>query len=253
MVAVEVIEHGTGTPVVMVHGDVGGAAATWETQLPLADGHRLLLVNRRGFGASADTEGEDFLVDAEDVAEVLDAHAPAHLVGHSYGGVVSLLAAAARPEAVRSLTVFEPPAFALTLDRPDTRALVDRIAGVVASGPSPEEFLPQFIAAVGGDPSRLPSPLPPPLVRAAAVQLRGRWPWEAVIPIDALAAAGFPKLVVSGGHHAVFDGVCDVLESGLAARRAVIPGAGHSIPSVGAPVNDLLRGFWAEAESGPAG
>ena len=32
-----------------------------------------------------------------------------HLVGHSYGGVVALLAAAETPERVRSLTVIEPP------------------------------------------------------------------------------------------------------------------------------------------------
>lgn len=251
MAAVEIIEHGTGVPVVMVHGDVGGASATWEEQLPLADAHRLRLVNRRGWGASTDTEGEDFAVDARDVADIIDE--PVHLVGHSYGGVVSLLAAALVPGSIRSLTVFEPPAFGLTIDRADTRALVDRISAVVAADPSPEEFLPQFVAAVGGDPGRLPSPLPPPLIKAASVQLHGRWPWEAVIPLEELAAAPFPKLVVSGGHHAVFDGVCDVLEAGLPARRAVITGAGHAIPSVGAPVNDLLRGFWATAEVGTSG
>ena len=32
----------------------------------------------------------------------------AHLVGHSYGAVIALYAAALRPEAVRSLTVSEP-------------------------------------------------------------------------------------------------------------------------------------------------
>ncbi|MFM7060418.1 MAG: alpha/beta fold hydrolase [Actinomycetes bacterium] len=246
MAAVEVIEHGAGDPVVMVHGDVGGAMATWEAQLPLADGHRLRLVNRRGWGASVDTEGEDFAVDARDVADIIDE--PVHLVGHSYGGVVSLLAAGLVPDSIRSLTVFEPPAFGLTIDRAGTRDLVDRISAVVASGPTPEDFLPQFVAAVGGDPGRLPSPLPPPLAKAASVQLHGRWPWEAVVPLEELAAAPFPKLVVSGGHHPVFDGVCDVLEARLPARRAVIVGAGHSIPSVGAPVNDLLREFWAAAE-----
>ena len=146
--------------------------------------------------------------------------------------------------------MFEPPAFGLTIERSDTQALVDRIRGVVASGPTPEEFLPQFVAAVGGDPARLPSPLPPPLVRAARVQLNGRWPWDAVIPLADLAAAPFPKLVVSGGHHPVFDGVCDVLEAQLPARREVRTGAGHSIPSLGAPVNDLLREFWGGVEAG---
>jgi hypothetical protein len=56
-----------------------------------------------------------------------------------------------------------------------------------------------------------------------------RPPWEAEIPLDQLAAAPFPKLVVSGGHNAAFDAVCDVLEERLGAERAVLPGAGHSL------------------------
>ena len=36
-----------------------------------------------------------------------------------------------------------------------------------------------------------------------------------MIPLDELAAAPFPKLVISGGHNAAFDAVCDVLEERL--------------------------------------
>ena len=57
-----------------------------------------------------------------------------------------------------------------------------------------------------------------------------RSPDEAVIPLEELAATPFPKLVVSGGHSAAFDAVCDVLEARLGAERAVLPGAGHSLP-----------------------
>ena len=148
-----------------MHGDVFGAEMTWSAQQPLAAGHRLVLVNRRGFGASPDVDGEDFAVDAADVVEVLGSGA--HLVGHSYGGVVALLAAAARPELVRSLAVFEPPAFALVADRADVQQLRRTIEELLASDPTPEEFLNRFIRAVGGDPARLPTPLPPPLVKAA--------------------------------------------------------------------------------------
>jgi pimeloyl-ACP methyl ester carboxylesterase len=185
-------------------------------------------------------------VDAADVAEVLGSGA--HLVGHSYGGVVALLAAGSRPDAVRSLTVFEPPAFGLVPDRPDVRAFRQTVERIVAADPSPEEFLTRFIEAVGGDPARLPSPLPPPLVKAASVQMHGRWPWEAEIPLDVLAAAGCPTLVISGGHSAMFDSVCDVLESRLRADRLVLAGAGHSIPTLGGPVNDALRAHWLAAD-----
>jgi hypothetical protein len=57
-----------------------------------------------------------------------------------------------------------------------------------------------------------------------------RRPNEARIPLDALAAAPFPKLVISGAHSAAFDAVCDVLEQRLPAERAVLPGAGHALP-----------------------
>jgi hypothetical protein len=79
------------------------------------------------------------------------------------------------------------------------------------------------------------------------VQLHGRWPWEAQIPLGILTAASFPKLVISGGHSALFDGVCDVLEARLPAKRVVLPGAGHSIPTLGQPVNEVLSTFWKSA------
>jgi pimeloyl-ACP methyl ester carboxylesterase len=214
----------------------------------LAADYELVLVNRRGFGRSTDVVGEDFAVDALDIVEILGSGA--HLVGHSYGGVGALVAAASRPDLVRSLAVFEPPAFGLVAARPDVqtfRASVDRI---IAGDPTPDEFLSRFIEAVGGDPARLPSPLPPPLAKAASVQMHGRWPWEAEISLDVLAAAEFPTLVVSGGHSEMFDAVCDVLEARLRARRRILPGAGHSIPTLGAPVNAALREHWATATEG---
>src|SRR5262249_59181238 len=70
---------------------------------------RFLRVDRRGCGASPADGRVDFERDAHDVAQLLGDGA--HLVGHSYGGVVSLLAAAQRPDAVRSLALIEPPAF----------------------------------------------------------------------------------------------------------------------------------------------
>ena len=82
------------------------------------------------------------------------------------------------------------------------------------------------------------------------LHLPARWPWEAQIPLDALAVTAFPKLVVSGGHSSAFDGVCDVLEARLSAQRAVLTGAGHSIPTLGQPVNELLAKFWTTGTIG---
>jgi pimeloyl-ACP methyl ester carboxylesterase len=241
----EMLEWGSGDRAVFVHGDVFDAEMTWAAQRALSEEMQLVLLNRRGFGRSPDVGGEDFEVDAADVVGVLGDGA--HLVGHSYGAVGALLAAASRPDLVRSLTVFEPPAFGLVADRADVQAFIERVQRIIEARPAPSEFLREFVMAVGGDPSRLPDPLPPPLEKAASVQMNGRWPWEANIPLDGLAAAGFPVLVVSGAHSAMFDAVCDVLESHLHAHREVLAGAGHSIPTLGQPVNDALRAHWARA------
>jgi len=94
--------------VVLVHGSVVGADVTWRKQKPLAEHWTLCTPNRPGFGASPTLGRGDFEAEAPLIAELLGDGA--HLVGHSYGAVIALFAAALRPEAVRSLTVSEPSA-----------------------------------------------------------------------------------------------------------------------------------------------
>ena len=210
MTELHVERWGKGPPVVLVHGAVAGGHVTWTEQRPLAERWTLTVPDRPGFGENPPVERVDFDVDAPLVAELLADGA--HLVGHSYGGVISLLAAARRPEAVWSLTVVEPPAFGVARGNPDVDELVERLQEHWRSGPrDAEAFLRGFLRLVGSatDP---PSPLPPPLQRGAEMLLIERAPWEAEIPLDQLVGANFPKLVVSGAHHPAFDAVCDVLE-----------------------------------------
>jgi pimeloyl-ACP methyl ester carboxylesterase len=228
-----------------VHGSVTGGASTWRKQLPLARRWTLLVVERPGFGDAPAPGRVDFAVDAPLVADVLGDGA--HLVGQSYGGVVSLLAAALRPEAVRSLTVIEPPAFGVAVGNPAADEFVRRGKELWEDGPDdPATFLPLFLDLVGAP---QPARLSPELERGARLLRTERGPWEAEIPLDALAAAPFPKLVVSGAHDPCFDAVCDVLEQRLGAERAVIPGAGHSVQRLGAPFNERLEGFLLAAEA----
>jgi pimeloyl-ACP methyl ester carboxylesterase len=104
MLAVERL--GDGPPVLFVHGDIVGPSLTWRKQRELAERWSLIIPSRPGFGDSPPLERNDFEVEAPMFAELLGDGA--HLVGHSYGAVIALLAAAERPEAVRSLTVSEP-------------------------------------------------------------------------------------------------------------------------------------------------
>jgi pimeloyl-ACP methyl ester carboxylesterase len=213
---------------VLVHGSVVGAAATWRAQHPLGERFELDLVERPGYPPGSDVERVDFEHDAVLVANLLEAGD--HLVGHSYGGVVSLLAAAARPDVLGSLTVIEPPATRVAQGRPAVDAFAARGEEVYASGATldPETFLRRFLAAVGSafDP---PSPLTPELEQGARALQVERGPWEAEIPLETLAAARFPKLVVSGHHHPAFDGICDVLQETLPAERLVLQCYGHTV------------------------
>src|SRR3989440_3565391 len=135
---------GSGPRVVLVHGSVGNGRSTWEAQLPLAERFTLVIPDRPGSPPNPPVERVDFEEQAPLVAELLGEGA--HLVGHSYGGVISLHAAALRPDAVRSLTLIEPPAFGVALDDPAVARVVEELHALWAPAGSlePAVFLSQF-------------------------------------------------------------------------------------------------------------
>ena len=230
---------------VLVHGSVIGGRRTWSGQRPLGDRFDLLIIERPGFPPHPPVARVDFDEHAQLVCgELRDGD---HLVGHSYGGVISLLAAGIRPDALGSLTVIEPPATRIALGNPAADAFARAGEEWWRTGPTcdPEAFLRGFLATVGSD-FDPPTPLPPELEQGARTLIVERGPWEAEIPLEQLAAAPFPALVVSGGHHAGFDAVCDVLVERLGAERAVLPGFGHTAQRHPA-FNELLSGFVGRA------
>lgn len=231
----------------LVHGSVVNAELTWSSQKPLAEKFEIVAPNRRGFPPGPDVERVDFEDEAVWLEQFLQPRT--HLVGHSYGGVIAVLAAARWPELVRSLTVIEPPAFGVARGVPAVDEFIARVDEHWARGPrDPAEFLRGFLELVGS--SIPPGNFNPELLQGARTLMVERPPSEAVIPLEALARAPFPKLVVSGAHSAAFDAVCDVLEQRLGAERAVVPGAGHSPQRLGEPFNELLASFVEHAEPG---
>lgn len=245
---VHVTVWGDGEPAVFVHGSFGWGEETWREQRPLAEHYRLLLIDRRGFGASPPDGRVDFERDADDVAELLEDGA--HLVGHSYGGVVSLVAAARRPESVRSLTLIEPPAFGVARGDEAVEELIRSITEAATSSDDPAEYRFKFLRGFGFPAE--PTPLEGAALEAARASMGERQPWEAVIPLDKLT--GLPVLLVQGDWcpaplsararaGAAFRAVCDVLYDRLDARRAVFP-ASHNAQRLGRVFNDQLRAFW---------
>lgn len=207
---------------------------TFAAQKPLEERFDVIYYTRGGYPPGPPRGAIDFEEQAGEVArELRDGD---HLVGHSYGAVVSLLAAARGP-ALASLTVSEPPAFGLALDVPVVQELLQRFESFHAEGP--REYLDFFLPLVG---SRLPDEMSPELEQGARAAMVERPPNEARIPLVALRSRPFPKLVISGDHHSAFDAVCDVLERELPAERAVLPGAGHSLPRA-AGYNEVVAAF----------
>jgi pimeloyl-ACP methyl ester carboxylesterase len=211
--------------IVFVHGSVGNAEMAWAQQRPLEEQFDCVFVTRSGYPPSPLLTHIDFEEQADELAA--DLHPGDHLVGHSYGAVVSLLAAARGP-VLRSLTVSEPPAFGVARGNPAVEGFLAQIDSFRAQNPSPREYLAFFLPLVGSA-LELPDTLSPTLEQGARAALAERPPQHADVPFDALEAAAFPKLVFSGAHHPAFDTVCDVLETRLAAERAVLAGFGHSI------------------------
>jgi pimeloyl-ACP methyl ester carboxylesterase len=234
---------GEGPPVLFVHGSIAGAELTWRRQRPLGERWTLLIPNRPGFGASPALSRNDFEIEAPLFADLLGEGA--HLVGHSYGAVIALLAAARRPQAVLSLTVSEPGALKLagTSEGEEMIANGERLFAAAAAGAiAPVDFL-RFFRAGAGSSRGTPEELPEELLRGAELAMAERPSWQADVPLDTLASAGFPVLVISGGHSPVFEAVCDNLAERLDGERAVIDGKGHNIPETGTPYNERLERF----------
>jgi pimeloyl-ACP methyl ester carboxylesterase len=111
-------EEGEGDPVVFVHGAISDLR-TWKEQIPaIGASHRAIAYSRRFARPNADIERNSddptppHVDDLVGLLAAIDAH-PAHLVGNSWGGFISLLAAIHYPESVRSLVLEEPPVASL--------------------------------------------------------------------------------------------------------------------------------------------
>jgi 3-oxoadipate enol-lactonase len=105
---INVIDQGSGEPVVLLHG-VGGNSRNWGPQIPaLAATRRVLAVDARGHGGSDPTDEPMSLQDyADDVVAVMAelgiTRAP--IVGMSMGGMIAQTLVVSSPELVSSLVL----------------------------------------------------------------------------------------------------------------------------------------------------
>ncbi|TBO60522.1 alpha/beta hydrolase [Streptomyces kasugaensis] len=228
-------------------------------QRPLADSRRLLLIDRRGYGDSPDTARSDFDVDAEDIVEVLGDGASdvglggAHLVGHGNGAVAALIAAARRPDLVRSLALIQPSAFTAAAHHPVVADLLDRVrdgAPSIPDGVTPEQYLRASTEGLG---MAVPEPTSRRL-RAVATSMRERPIWEAEIPLEVVRGAALPTLVICGTWERApaayrehvglpLMAVAESLTDSLGGLLLRVPGY-YPHTQEPAAVNAALREFW---------
>ncbi len=237
-----------GDPVVLVHGSWGDHHG-WDLVVPaLAKSFRVLTYDRRGHSLSARPAApgsvREDVADLAALVEHLDL-APAHVVGNSFGGVIALRLAAARPDLFRSLLVHEPPVLGL-LDDPGARAQLQAVGermravlDLLASGQA-EAGARQFMETIAFGPGAW-AQFPPELrdtfvFNAPTFVDEERDPESRTIDPAALARFSRPALLTQGERsEPFFSLILDRLAPAFpAAQRRTLPGSGH-VPQVTHP------------------
>jgi pimeloyl-ACP methyl ester carboxylesterase len=243
MADIAVAREGSGPEVLFVHGGAS-PATTWAGLERLARRWTLTFAYRRGYPPSPPAK-QDFEVDASDLVPLLDSRP--HLVAHSYGVLGALLAAARRPEDVSSLTLIEPPLYHLAGDDPGVARLKQLGDAALLDGLDADPTMLREFLRLAGAKNVDDGPLPEDVARGVRRAHGGRLPGEANPPLHVLRGAGIQSLVASGRHHEALERICDALAVELAARRIVVPGAGHFVPAAPGFADQLDRFLTAAA------
>jgi non-heme chloroperoxidase len=124
------IDKGAGVPVIFVHGGMEDYR-TWDPQIDsFSKKYRVIAYSRRFNYPNQNTNDvKNFsaLTEANDLAKLIVQLKlqPVHLVGHSFGALISLFLAKNYPQLVRSLTLSEPPIISWLTDLPGGKKLYD--------------------------------------------------------------------------------------------------------------------------------
>jgi pimeloyl-ACP methyl ester carboxylesterase len=127
-------EHGSGEPLVLLHGGIGAGAMFAPILPPLAEGRRVITVDLQGHGGTADVDRPlRAELMADDIAALLDhlGLEQADVMGYSLGGKVALRLAIQHPARVRRL-VLVSVAFRRDGSHPEVLAAMDQMSAAAA-------------------------------------------------------------------------------------------------------------------------
>jgi 3-oxoadipate enol-lactonase len=244
-----VADSGRGDPVLLVHGQPG-LGSDWDRVGEQLTDHRLLVVDRPGYGRSG-AETLSIEGNAEVLGDLVKEHdaAPVTVVGHSYGGGVAIMLAAHRPELVSGLVLVGSIGHAASLNVLD-RVLAAPVMGEALSAAGLFTFgqiLPRLRHAVGpqhhGALQWLRASLPDKDHDKVTAQ-RARQMWRSFVAEQrvllreigdveaALGSVRAPTVVISGAWDLV---VPPSVSAGIAAaipgsELVSVAGTGHFVP-----------------------
>jgi pimeloyl-ACP methyl ester carboxylesterase len=243
-VVVHYVEHGTGRPVLVLHGagvDHREAEACFEPALDGVAGLRRIYPDLPGMGRTMAPEtvrsADDVLDTLLDFADEVTGGTPHLLIGHSAGGYYAQAMAARRPAQVAGLALV-CPLLPGTHDVPEHRVVVG--SGVLGD----DVFRSYFVIQTSEMLERYDRHVAPAaaLVDQAALERIGeRW---ALTPAHAPAYTG-PTVVVAGRLDSTvgYAAALDLVDHYPHVSLAVVDDAGHALPH---EQPEVLRALLAE-------
>jgi pimeloyl-ACP methyl ester carboxylesterase len=235
--------HGSGEPLVLVHGSWVDATVFAAVVPRLCESFRVLVYDRRGHSRSERPDAQGSVdEDGDDLAALLEALdlAPAYVATNSLGGNIALRLALRRPELFRFICCHEPPLLGLLENDPEGQAMlqqtvrtVEVISRRIAEGDH-EGGAHQFVDEIAFAPGAWENELPP---EAREMCLRNATTWLDElrdpnllrIDEDALARLEVPVCLTQGSDSSpLFLRTLDLLfELIPRATRETIEGAAH--------------------------
>jgi pimeloyl-ACP methyl ester carboxylesterase len=127
-------EHGSGEPLILLHGGIGAGEMFGAIMPELSAGRRVITVDLQGHGGTADIDRPlraDLM--ADDIAALIEhpGPGPADVMGYSLGGMVALRTAIQHPARVRRLVLLSI-AFRRDGSHPEVVAAMDQMSPAAA-------------------------------------------------------------------------------------------------------------------------
>jgi pimeloyl-ACP methyl ester carboxylesterase len=242
MTSLHVEETGTGERVVLLHSH-GMSGGQWRhlTEQLVTRGMRTVAIDLTGQGKSdawLEPKPFSFMTDVERVVDLVQGAQPAHVVGHSYGGLIAMHVARLAQASIRTLSLFDPVSFSILDADQDRDARFFLAALDLSWAPDPhqrERWLRTFVEFWSGPGawSGVRDAVRNEFRRVAWVIREGvRTLMEDATPASAFRALEVPTLLLTGEHsptpaRRVIERLARAMPH---ARSEVVPGVGHLGP-----------------------